>query len=70
MSGTEFLRHVKATPAWNRIPRVIMTATNDPMIGVREDAAVFYKPLDLTSLVEVVKRYCDRARPQLSAQSF
>jgi hypothetical protein len=44
-----------------------MTATNDPMIGVREDSAVFYKPLDLDSLVEVVRRYCDNSRPRLEA---
>ena len=66
MSGTEFLRFVRNNPAWARIPRVIMTATNDPMIGVREDAPVFYKPLDLHSLVTVVQRYCERSRPQLS----
>ena len=67
MSGTEFLRFVRNDPTWSRIPRVIMTATNDPMIGVREDAPVFYKPLDMNSLVTVVQRYCERARPQLSA---
>ena len=70
MSGSEFLRHVKATPALARIPRFIMTGTNDPMIGVREDAAVFYKPIDLVALVEVVKRYCDRARLQLVARAI
>ena len=67
MSGTEFLRAVRNNPTWSRIPRVIMTATNDPMIGIREDAPVFYKPLDMNSLVAVVQRYCDRSRPQLSA---
>ena len=67
MSGTEFLRAVRNSPTWSRIPRVILTATNDPMIGVREDAPVFYKPLDMNSLVAVVQRYCDRSRPQLSA---
>lgn len=66
MSGTEFLRAVRNSPTWSRIPRVIMTATNDPMIGIREDAPVFYKPLDMNSLVAVVERYCDRSRPQLS----
>ena len=40
-----------------------MTGINDPMIGFREDAAVFYKPVDLSSLVEVVKRYCERSQP-------
>jgi DNA-binding response OmpR family regulator len=67
MSGSEFLRFVRESPTWSRIPRVIMTGTNDPMIGVREDAPVFYKPLDIDSLVAVVQRYCDRARPQISA---
>jgi CheY-like chemotaxis protein len=67
MGGTEFLRAVRNSPTWSRIPRVIMTATNDPMIGIREDAPVFYKPLDMSSLVAVVQRYCDRSRPQLSA---
>ena len=62
--GTEFLRAVRNSPAWSRIPRVIMTATNDPMIGIREDAPVFYKPLDIDSLIAVVERYCDRGRPR------
>jgi len=67
MSGSEFLRFVRKSETWSRIPRVVMTATNDPMIGVREDAAVFYKPLDLDSLVDMVRRYCDRSRPRLEA---
>ena len=67
MSGSAFLRFVRNSPTLSRIPRVIMTGTNDPMIGVREDAPVFYKPLDIGSLVAIVQRYCDRARPQLPA---
>ena len=67
MSGSEFLRFVRSDPTWSQIPRVIMTGTNDPMIGIREDAPVFYKPIDVDSLIAVLKRYCDRARPQLSA---
>jgi two-component system, OmpR family, phosphate regulon response regulator PhoB len=67
MSGSEFLRFVRNNPIWSGIPRVIMTGTNDPMIGIREDAPVFYKPLDMGSLAAAVQRYCDRARPQLSA---
>jgi two-component system cell cycle response regulator DivK len=67
MSGSAFLRFVRNNPTWSRIPRVIMTATNDPMIRVREDAPVFYKPLDIESLVAVVRRYCDRSRPPVPA---
>jgi DNA-binding response OmpR family regulator len=67
MSGSELLRFVRSDPTWATIPRVIMTATNDPMIGIREDAPVFYKPLDFDSLVAVVQRYYERARPEVSA---
>ena len=66
-SGSAFLRLVRDSPIWSRIPRVIMTGANDPMIGIREDAPVLYKPLDIDSLVAVVQRYCDRSWPQVSA---
>jgi len=68
MGGSELLRRIKTSPAWCSIPRVIMTGTNDPMIGVREDAPVFYKPLDMASLVQVLQRYCDRAQPRWEAE--
>ena len=67
MSGSELLRLVRNNPTWSRIPRVILTATNDPMIRVREDAPVFYKPLDIDALLAVVRQYCDRSRPHLPA---
>jgi DNA-binding response OmpR family regulator len=59
MSGSAFLRSVRDTPSWSDIPRFIMTGTNDSMIGVREDTAVFYKPFDMDALMEVVQRHCD-----------
>jgi DNA-binding response OmpR family regulator len=67
MSGSDFLRFVRDNTAWSRIPYVIVTGTNDPMIRVREDAPVLYKPFDMDSLVEVVERYCGRLRPQVAA---
>jgi DNA-binding response OmpR family regulator len=67
MSGSEFLRIVRNDATWAGIPRVVMTATNDPMIGVREDAPVVYKPVDLESLVAVVRLYCDRSRSRTAA---
>ena len=68
MGGAELLRRIKTSPAWSTIPRVIMTGTNDPMISVREDAPVFYKPLDMPSLVQVLRGYCDRAQPRWAAE--
>jgi CheY-like chemotaxis protein len=69
MSGSQFLRFVRDNPIWSRIPRVIMTGTNDPMIRVREDAPVLYKPLDMDSLVAVVQRCCDRAWTRNSGEA-
>ena len=60
MTGAEFLGVVKRTPLWSRIPRVIITAANDPMIGVREDAPVLFKPVDLGTLGQVVRAYCEQ----------
>jgi len=64
MSGSAFLRSVRNTPSWSDIPRFIMTGTNDSMIGVREDTAVFYKPFDMDALMAVVQRHCDGSGPQ------
>jgi CheY-like chemotaxis protein len=60
MTGSEFLGIVKRTPLWSRIPRVIITGTNDPMISIREDAPVLFKPVDLGTLAQVVRTYCEQ----------
>src|SRR5262245_8239755 len=60
MTGSEFLGIVKRTPLWSRIPRVIITGINDPMIGIREDAPVLFKPVDLETLAQVVRTYCEQ----------
>jgi CheY-like chemotaxis protein len=60
MNGSELLGIVRRSSEWSRIPRVVMTGANDPMIGIRSDAAVIYKPLDLDALLALVARYCDR----------
>jgi CheY-like chemotaxis protein len=62
MSGPEFLRLVRTSADWSTIPRVIMTGANDPMLGVREDAALLFKPIDLDTFVPLVRRYCAAPR--------
>jgi CheY-like chemotaxis protein len=59
MNGAEFLKVVKQTPTLASIPRVIMTAANDPMIGVREDVTVLYKPVDFDALNRLLAHYCE-----------
>ena len=58
MNGVEFLRVIKRNSRLSGIPRVIMTAANDQMIGVKEDVSVLYKPVDLDSLKRILHKYC------------
>jgi len=60
MSGSEFLGLVRKSSKWSRIPRVIITGTNDAMIGVREDSPVLFKPVDFGTLAQVVRTYCEQ----------
>jgi CheY-like chemotaxis protein len=60
MSGSEFLGMVRKSPKWSLIPRVIITGTNDSMIGVREDSPVLFKPVDFRTLAQVVRTYCEQ----------
>ena len=58
MNGAEFLKIVKKDPSLAAIPRVIMTAANDPMIGIKEDVTVLYKPVDFDALTRLLHMYC------------
>jgi CheY-like chemotaxis protein len=58
MNGVEFLRAIKNNALLSGIPRVIMTAANDQMIGVKEDVSVLYKPVDFESLKRILHKYC------------
>ncbi len=64
MNGAEFLKVVKQTPKLASIPRVIMTAANDPMIGIKEDVTVLYKPVDFDALNRLLARYCEPPQAQ------
>ena len=62
MSGAELLKIIKRNPQLADIPRVIMTAANDQMIGVREDVPVLYKPVDFEALTRLLQQFCGPAR--------
>jgi CheY-like chemotaxis protein len=57
MNGAELLKVIRQSPRLAQIPRVIMTGANDPMIGVKQDVSVFYKPLDFGALARLIQRY-------------
>jgi len=60
MTGSDFLGFVKRSTKWSRIPRVLITGTNDPMISIREDAPVLFKPVDFGTLAQVVRTYYEQ----------
>lgn len=62
MNGIELLRAVKRNERLAGIPRVIMTAANDSMIGVKEDVPVLYKPVDIEALSRLLQQYCEPIR--------
>jgi CheY-like chemotaxis protein len=64
MNGVEFLKVVKRDETLAKIPRVLMTAANDRMIGVKEDVSVLYKPVELEALQRLLQKYCGPARPR------
>jgi len=59
MGGIELLRAIKSDERLARIPRLVMTAANDRMIGVKEDVSVLYKPIDLETLVLTLRRHLE-----------
>jgi CheY-like chemotaxis protein len=62
MNGVELLKIVRGDPRFAHIPRVIMTAANDRMIGVKEDVPVLYKPIDFDALTLFLQKYCQAPR--------
>lgn len=61
MNGVELMKVLKNDARWASIPRVVMTAANDRMIGVKEDLPVLYKPLDPEELVTLMRKYALRS---------
>jgi CheY-like chemotaxis protein len=61
MNGVELMKVLKNDGRWASIPRVVMTAANDRMIGVKEDLPVLYKPIDPEELVTLMRKYALRS---------
>ncbi|HZL21400.1 MAG TPA: response regulator [Polyangia bacterium] len=66
MNGVELMKVVKNDARWASIPRVVMTAANDRMIGVKEDLPVLYKPVDPDELVALMRKYALRSLQSIS----
>jgi DNA-binding response OmpR family regulator len=54
MSGVEVLRTLRASKRWSRLPIVIVTGANDPMLRVRLDMPIVFKP-DIDDVLAAVR---------------
>src|SRR5436190_12971698 len=55
MSGIEVLQRLQKMPRWARLPVVVLTGMNDPMLPVRLDLPIAFK-LDTDTLLTAVQR--------------
>jgi CheY-like chemotaxis protein len=55
LSGIEVLQKLRKSPRWQRLPVLVVTAANDPMLRVRLDLPIAFKP-DIAVVLESVRR--------------
>jgi CheY-like chemotaxis protein len=58
MNGTEFIERMRSEPALATIPVVLMTAAGPSPAAVMQADDHLYKPFDLSTLLDVVARFC------------
>jgi CheY-like chemotaxis protein len=55
MSGIEVLQKLRKSGRWARLPVLVVTGVNDPMLPVRLDVPIAFKP-DVESIVAAVRQ--------------
>lgn len=55
VSGIEVLQRLRRSARWTRLPILVVTGVNDPMLRVRLDLPIAFKP-DVELVVEAVRR--------------
>lgn len=61
MSGNEVLQKLRKSPRWARLPVLVVTGVNDPMLPVRLDVPIAFKP-DTEAVVAAVRQQLDDGR--------
>jgi len=56
MSGIELLQRLRRSPRWSRLPVLVVTGVNDPMLPVRLDVPIAFKT-DARTLLNVVHQH-------------
>jgi len=55
MTGIEVLQRVRKSRCWERLPVLVVTALNDPMLPVRLDVPIAFKP-DAQIVLQAIHR--------------
>jgi two-component system alkaline phosphatase synthesis response regulator PhoP len=55
MSGLELLQRLRKSTRWATLPVLVVTAVNDPMLPVRLDVPIAFKP-DIEAVVAAVRQ--------------
>ena len=55
LSGVELLQRLRNSGCWERLPVLVVTALNDPMLPVRLDVPIAFKP-DAQVVLEAIRR--------------
>jgi CheY-like chemotaxis protein len=62
MSGIEVLQRLRKSGRWADLPILVITAANDPMLRVRLDLPIAFKP-DVDVVLEAVRRLLPTRSP-------
>jgi len=70
VSGIEVVQRLRKSSRWTRLPILVVTGVNDPMLRVRLDLPIAFKP-DAEVVVDAVRRLLstDSAVPEGAAHS-
>jgi CheY-like chemotaxis protein len=67
MSGIEVLQKVRKSARWAGLPVLVVTGVNDPMLPVRLDVPIAFKP-DIEALVTAVRQQLPDGRTTVAAR--
>jgi len=62
VSGIEVLQRLRKSGRWMRLPVLVVTGVNDPMLPVRLDVPIAFKP-DAATIVAAVRQQLPGRRP-------
>ncbi len=63
MTGIEVLQRLRKSRRWARLPVLVVTALNDPMLPVRLDVPIAFKP-DAQVVLQAIRRQLSLGGPR------